>query len=96
MWYSAALFTPLIVALVSGAAYAFSFLLQHRAILSPSSKHTRAQQIGFFAIRIVINALLLSYLLRLALIPSILGFILFCGTFWVVLLLTKARINEWI
>ncbi len=85
---------PIFVGLISGIAYGSSFLLQHRGIFSATPLRNTVRRIGFFGARIAIIFLAGQYLLRSALIPSILGSMAFFSMFWIMVLTVRAHLYE--
>ncbi len=86
---------PVLIGAVAGIAYGCSFILQQRTIFFTHIKPTqRIQQIGFFLARILILFCAGHYLLRSAMIPSILGSIAFFSMFWLVILVVRAQTYE--
>lgn len=85
---------PIFIGLISGLAYGSSFFLQHKGIFSATTSQNKVGQIGFFCIRIAIIFLAGQYVLRSALIPSILGSMAFFSMFWIVILTIKAQLYE--
>ena len=86
---------PILVGISAGLCYGGSFILQQKNLLFDSKNLLdRLPQLVFFLIRIGILFYAGSYLLRSALIPSILGSIAFFGMFWLVILMTRFRFHE--
>jgi hypothetical protein len=86
---------PLLVSCIAGGVYGILFLLQHRQLVFQQSiVINKAQSFAFFLARILALWVLGAYLLRRELIVSILATVGFISTFWLVLLLLKARFHE--
>ncbi len=86
---------PVLVGAGAGIAYGCSFVLQQKPIFFARIKPPqRIQQIGFFLARILILFCAGQYLLRSAMIPSILGSIAFFSMFWLVILVVRAQTYE--
>jgi hypothetical protein len=86
---------PVLIGAVAGIAYGCFFVLQQRTIFFARIHPTqRTQQIGFFLARILILLCAGRYLLRSAMIPSILGTIAFFSMFWLVILVIRAQTYE--
>lgn len=79
---------------IAGLLYGGSFLLQHKEIVQTIPRNSRAQTIAFFICRIGILFFLGKYLLRAALIVSIMTLISFFGMFWLTILYVKAKSYE--
>ncbi len=87
--------TPLIIGACSGILYGCSFLFQQRGIFfAQTTSRSRIQQLVFFLVRILILIGTGHYLLRSAVIPSILSSIAFFGMFWFVIIVVKAQLYE--
>lgn len=79
----------------AGLVYGCSFVLQQRSIFNPTHATThRIKHISFFLARILVLCFTGRYLLRSAVIPSILGAITFFSMFWVILLAVRAYAYE--
>ena len=80
---------------LAGLLYGCSFVLQQKSIfLSQNAGTQRLKQLGYFGIRLLILGYTGYYLLRLDLLPSILGLVLFLSMFWLIILMARARIHE--
>lgn len=87
--------TPLIIGACGGMVYGCSFLFQQRGIFfADNSRRSHMQQLIFFLVRMIILISIGQYLLRSAIIPSILSSIAFFGMFWFVIIVVKAQLYE--
>lgn len=92
-WFS--YYSPILVAAIAGLLYGYSFLLQHHSWMRGGyTLRGRVISVSFFVARFTILLGAIKYLLRSALIPSILGVVLFIAIFWLVIMRVKVTNHE--